>query len=149
MQIQKLLLLKPFFAKKLTLFLCMETNWFLIYIYIYTYIYIYAVYSFLNIFVQIKQTFCFCPFYSCFFQIFLLSTVKFFPFINSAPICSSPYSLYKYIWHIIRFVISMYMPLKMVPAGVESTWEKYCTFLNSFNPDVHQLIWRLNRLTIK
>ena len=42
------------------------------------------------------------------------------------------------------FVISMFHPLKMVPAGIESTGEeKYGAFLNSFHSDVKQLIWRL------
>ena len=32
-------------------------------------------------------------------------------------------------------LIQMFVYLKMAPAEVESIWEKYGTFLNSFHPD--------------
>ena len=59
------------------------------------------------------------------------------------------HSLNKCIQLIIVLVISLYISPKMVPAGVESTREKYGTILNSFRPDVKRLIGRLEQINYK
>ena len=81
--------------------------------------------------------------YIVFRQYFLIRPIM-FSFVNFPPTCSSSYSLNKFIRLVIVFVICS---LKMAPAGVESTWEKYGAFFISFHPDVKRLIRRLERIT--
>ena len=49
-------------------------------------------------------------------------------------------SLLFFLQLIIVFVISLFILPTMSPAGVESTWEKYGAFFNSFFPDIKWLI---------
>ena len=65
------------------------------------------------------------------------------------PPTSSSYSLYKCIWFVIVFVISLFAPSKMAPIGAKNTWETYSAFLNWFNLKVIWFIWRLKQRKIK
>ena len=67
-------------------------------------------------------------------QFFMLPLVKFFPSVNFPPTCSSSNSLYKSIWLVIMFVISLFVPPNMATPRTESTRETYGTFPNSFHP---------------
>ena len=77
--------------------------------------------------------------FSC--QISLLPLVKFFTSVNSPhPTCSSFFSLYKCIWFVFVFDISLFAFPKMAPVEVESTREKYGAFLNSFYSQIRWFI---------
>ena len=71
--------------------------------------------------------------------------MKFFFSINFFPTSSSSYYWLKQI----LFIISLFILLKMTPAGAKSTRAKYGTFLNSFHPDVKWLQLRLEWINNK
>ena len=80
-----------------------------------------------------------------FFFIFPLTSSKFFSFLNSHPICSSSYSLNKYVRLCLLF--QMFVSLKMAPVSSENTYEKYSAFWYSFDPEIRWLIRSLERIT--
>ena len=63
-------------------------------------------------------------------QFFHLPPVKMIYPINSPPTCSSSYSLYKCIWLVIVFVISLFVPPWMAPAGPKVFRKKYSALYN-------------------
>ena len=81
-------------------------------------------------------------------QFFLLPRVKFFSSLSSPLTCYSSKTLYKYIWLVIVFVISLFDLSEMPPVKAKN-WEKYGAFLNSFHPKVKRLIRRLHRINDK
>ena len=79
-------------------------------------------------------------------QFFPLTLVKFF-FVNS-PSTFLPSTLLMNSYDLSLYSsFQMFVPLKIAPAGTDSTWGKYGAFLNSFYPDVKRFSRRLERFT--